>query len=215
MQMIIDVVRHYPILAGVIIISPLVGGFFGAYMGYDHLKNRLIKERTQQQIESRTEMISRSLGELAIPIEMIRRYEKQSVAQGHALEILQRALAQHDQARKAVAERERFDGTPGTIDRIAAAEHTVTDLRSLLGTTQTVPGPGGQSLVIRTGLNAFRVIFAAPMPQPPDISFHSLPAGTEGHVVERTKIGFAVVFTPSAIPVETFGFQASTQLSSR
>jgi hypothetical protein len=215
MQMIIDVVRHYPILAGVIIISPLVGGFFGAYMGYDHLKNRLLRERMQQQVELRLEAVGRSLGELAVPIETIRRFETQAVAQGQALDILQRALTQHDRARQAVAERARFDGNSAAIDRIAAAEHAVTSLRALLETTQTVSGPGGQALVIRTGPNAFRVLFAAPMRQPPDIAFQNLPPGAEGHVVERTAAGFTVVFTPYTTAVERFGFRASAELSSR
>jgi hypothetical protein len=47
---------------------------------------------------------------------------------------------------------------------------------------------------------------------PPNLTFLNLPAGVEAHVLEKTNIGFSVVFTPSAIPVEQFNFAASAEL---
>jgi len=46
----------------------------------------------------------------------------------------------------------------------------------------------------------------------PALSFSGLPDGVEAHVIEKTNIGFTVVFTPSTIPVEKFGMQASAEL---
>jgi hypothetical protein len=47
---------------------------------------------------------------------------------------------------------------------------------------------------------------------PPDIKFSGLPAGVEAHVIDKSKIGFVVVFSPATVPSETFGFSASAEV---
>jgi hypothetical protein len=207
-----DVLRAYPLLFVALVLVPLLGGFVGAYLGFDNLSVRLANERQQQRIENRQETIKKQLDGLSVPIETVRRYEETLQAQGQGLEVLRRILSQYDQLRRGVEVHEQFIGRQDSQDRLAAADHTLSELRALLGTTQTVAGPGGQALIIKTGPNTFRVTFGVPMRIAPEITFSELPQGIEPKVIEKTNIGFTVVFTPTSISVERFGFQASAEL---
>ena len=163
-------------------------------------------------MESRADEISRELKTISVPIETLRRYEQQAQASDQSFDVLRRMLSQYDQLRSAVAMREKFIGKEDEEGRIATADHVLNELHALLNVAQTTPGPGGQALVIKTAPNTFRVTFAVPMRIPPSLSFSQLPEGTEAHVIEKTNIGFTVVFTPTTIPVEKFGIVASAEL---
>lgn len=211
-----EVLRTYPLPFVAIVLVPLFGGVVagvvGAYVGFDNLSARLANERQQQRIEGRQEEIKQQLNGLTVPIEALRRYEQMLQSQGQGFDVLRRILSQYDELRHGIEVHERFRGTQASAERIAAADHILGELRSLLGTTQTVPGPGGQALIIKTGPNAFRVTFAVPMRIAPVLTFTDLPRGIEAHAIEKTNIGFTVVFTPSDVKVEHFGFQANAEL---
>ncbi len=208
----VELLRVYPLLCIALIVVPLFGGFVGAYLGYDNLTTRLANERQQQRIENRQEAIKQQLDVLQVPVETIRHYEQSLQAQGRGLDVLHRILSQYDQLQRGIAVREQFTGRPDADDRIATSEHILNELRVLLGNTQTVPGPGGQALIIKTAPNTFRVTFAVPMRVPPTLAFSRLPNGVEPHVIEKSKIGFVVVFTPLDVAVNGFGFEASAEL---
>jgi hypothetical protein len=212
MSSFLEIVRQYPLLSLCFILGPFIGGAVGAYMGFDNLNSRLARERQQRRIELRQNEIKQDVGKLSIPIEALRRYERQLSAQGENIDVLKLVISQYDQLQSAITNFERFAAAPQAQERIAAADHIIAELRTLLGGTKTVPGPGGQALIIRTAQNTYRVTFAVPMRIPPNITFMNLPPGTEGHVVEKTNLGFTVIFTPTTVPVETFGFAASAEL---
>ncbi len=207
-----EVVRNYPLLWIALVFTPLAGGIVGAYLGFENLSTRLAREQQQQRIESRQEAIKNQIDGLSIPIESLRHYERALQAQGQNFDVLRLILAQYDQLHRALAMREQFLGAEDSRERIATAEHILGELRALLGEAQTVPGPGGQALIIKTAPNTFRVTFAVPMRIPPDLKFLGLPEGVEAHVVEKTNIGFTVVFAPVNTVVEKFGFEASAEL---
>jgi hypothetical protein len=46
----------------------------------------------------------------------------------------------------------------------------------------------------------------------PDIQFNHLPQGVSATVVEKTNVGFTVIFTPQTIAVDKFDFVASAEL---
>jgi hypothetical protein len=213
-----EVLRHYPLMAMLLILVPLVGGVLsgaiGAYLGYDNLNSRLQREQQQHRIEARLDAIRDQSNNLAIPIESLRRYEAELQAQGQNFDVLRRVVAQFDQLRSAITQHERRIAREDSQERIAAAEHILNEVRALIGSAQTVPGPGGQALIIKTAPNTFRVTFAVPMRIPPELTFQGLPAGATAHVVEKSKIGFTVLFAPTSIPVDRFGFVASVQNSS-
>jgi hypothetical protein len=216
MPTLVEVIRSFPLLAILLIAVPLVGGvasgFVGAYLGYDNLTARLARERQQQRIESKAEEISQALKNISIPVETLRRYEQQAQANDQNLDVLKRILSQYDQLKNAVAINEKFIGREDAQDRIAAADHILTELHALLNVARTQPGPGGQILIIKTAPNTFRVTFAVPMRIAPALTFSGLPEGVEAHVIEKSNVGFTVVFTPTTIPVDKFGMQASAEL---
>jgi hypothetical protein len=216
MAPVFEVLRTYPLLSVVLILVPLVGGIasgiVGAYLGFDNLTDRLQREQQQQRFEARQEALKNQLDTLAIPVETLRRYEAELRADGQSFDILRRLLAQFDQLRTAIAIHGKYTAGQDPQERIGAAEHILGEVRAVLGTAQTIPGPGGQALIIKTAPNTFRVTFAVPMRIPPELKFSALPEGVEAHVLEKTKIGFTVVFTPTSVPVERFGFQASAEL---
>ena len=211
-----DIVRAFPLLAILLIAVPLVGGvvsgLVGAYLGYDNLTGRLAQERQQQRIESKADEISRELKTISIPIETLRRYEQQAQSNDQSFDVLRRLLSQYDQLQSAVTLREKFIGKEDAQGRIATADHVLNELHALLNVARTAPGPGGQALIIKTAPNTFRVTFAVPMRVPPSLSFSHIPEGVEVHIIEKTNIGFTVVFTPTTIPVETFGMEANAEL---
>jgi hypothetical protein len=207
-----EIVRNYPILSVLLIVGPLMGGIIGTYLGYDNLSARLQNERQQDRIEGKAERIRGDLEKLSVPIETLRRYESSLGAAGQNGEVLKRLIAQYDQLKRAITVREQFNGRFDLQERISAADHILSELRALIGETKTIGSGPSEALLIKTGPNTFRVTFAVPMRIPPNLTFQNIPKGSDAHVIEKTTIGFTVVFTPSSIAVDTFGFVASAQL---
>jgi hypothetical protein len=205
MQNLIELFRTFPWLSVSLIVLPFAGGIVGAYLGFDNLNERLETTRHRAHVET-------MLDEIKVPVETIRRYEAQSSADQQKTNVLRSIIRQYDQLRSAIAIQSRFAGQENVRDRIISSDQIMENLRSLLGVTQTVPGPGGQALLINTAPNTFRVIFAVPMRISPRLEFHSLPQGITGNVVEKTNVGFTVIFTPQSIAVTKFGFTADAEL---
>ena len=200
-----EIFRAYPLLFVLLVFLPLGGGAVGAYLGYDNLRERLATERHRERVET-------SLDQLKTPVEALRRYEAQLSADAQTDEALRLVISQYDQLRGTINNQSRLSGTENPQDRIASGDQIIESMRSILGRTQTIPGPSGRALVIKTAPNEFKVIFAVPMRIAPDLQFPSLPAGVTPHVIEKSNIGFTVIFTPASIPIETFGLIASAEL---
>jgi len=205
MQNLIDILRVFPLVFILVIVVPLLGGVVGAYLGYDSLVERLEAKNHREHVEQ-------ELDELKLPVETIRRYETQLSADQQNTGVGRAILRQYDQLRNAIDAQSRFTGQENARDRIASGDEIIANLRSLLGETQTAPVQGGQALIIKAAPNTFRVIFPAPMRVPPNLTFPNLPSGVEAHLIEKTNIGFTVIFTPQSTPVEKFAFTASAEL---
>lgn len=202
MQNFIDVFRNFPLLSVALVVAPLMGGFIGAYLGFDNLTGRLETNRHRERVET-------GLDQIKIPVETIRRYETLLSEQNQNTSGLRLIIRQYDQLRQAIEVQSRFSGKENIRDRLVSGEQIIENLRALLGVTQTVPGPGGQALRIKTAPNTFRVIFAVPMRIPPSLDFRGLPTGVTANVIEKTNVDFTVIFSPQSIAVDTFGFFAS------
>lgn len=50
MSGIVDVLRNFPLLSVALILTPLVGGVVGAYLGYDNLTSRLAGSDSRQEL---------------------------------------------------------------------------------------------------------------------------------------------------------------------
>lgn len=209
-MLLIEIAKAYPLATGMMVILPLVGGIaagiVGAVTGYENLTTRL---RNDQQIDR----IEAGVKDLKLPVETIRRYESELRAAGQNAEILQRLIAQYDQLSAATGQFEKHAGRPDTNNRVKSAEHILNEMRAVIPTADLRPGPGGKVLILRTGLNTFRVTFAVPMRIAPSLDFPDLPAGLTPNVLEKSNIGFTVIFTPSSVPVEVMPhFSASARL---
>lgn len=205
----IEVIRAFPVLSLILIGAPLVGGLasglIGVYLGYDNLQQRL--ERTQQ-----ADRVNNALNDLRLPVETIRRYETQLATNEQHSAILRRIVLQYDQLKAAIELQSKFTGRENSNGRIAAADQILGNIRELLGATKTISGPNGGALIINTAPNVFMVMFAVPMRIAPSLEFRDLPAGVVANIIEKSNIGFTVIFSPQTISVRNFNFIASAEL---
>jgi hypothetical protein len=192
--------------------GPIVGGLMGAYFGYDNLSKRLNDERQQDRIEDRQKAVQEGLDNLAIPVETLRRYEKIMASQKQKSDVLDRLLTQSDQLQTAIKNQSKFTGRIDQQEALIASEHILNEIRQLLGHVRTAALPGGNALIIKTAENTFHVTFPVPMRIPPRVTFTYIPDGATPNVLENSKVGFTVVFTPSSIPVDVFRFEANAEL---
>lgn len=149
---------------------------------------------------------------LSVIIDALKNAQQQLVNQQNAIEIVRRTLAQYDQLQSAINSFEKIRGTKDVNESLAAANHILSELKIELGDIHFRDSPQGQILIIKTAPNTFRVTFAVPMRIPPNLTFQGLPSGTTANVIERSDLGFTVVFVPATIPVNHFDFSASAEL---
>lgn len=173
---------------------------------------RWIDQNEQAVIAQQKEKIVSGAAQIAPLVETIRRQQQQLEREATSRDIISKVLTQYDQLQQGISVFEQWTGRRDEENRLAAAEHIINELKALLGNVQTIQQPNGQALIIKTAPNSFLVTFPVPMRIPPAISFQNLPPGTTANILEKSNIGFSVVFTPRTTPVETFGFQASAEL---
>jgi hypothetical protein len=70
MQNLMELFRTFPLLSLFLMGAPLAGGFVGAFLGFDNLKERLETNRNRARVET-------ALDEIKLPVETIRHYEAQ------------------------------------------------------------------------------------------------------------------------------------------
>jgi hypothetical protein len=171
----------------------------------DGKENAVIAQRTRNLVQETTD--------LAPFIQALRDSQQSNADQKQSLEIIQQILAQYDQLQYATKLFEARTGIADTKDRLAASEHILTELKTVIGNNVQLRRVGnGGILIIKTAPNVFRVTFNVPMRIAPKLTFYDLPSGSMANVVELSNVGFTVVFTPADIPVENFNFTASAEL---
>lgn len=126
--------------------------------------------------------------------------------------ILGRILAQNNQLQYAIGINEQMTGVKNDKERLEAAQKIISELEVILRNVTPRDTPQGQILIIKTENNTFRVTFAVPMRVPPTLTFYNIPTGSTANVIEKSKLGFTVVFSPMTISVEHFEFSASAEL---
>jgi hypothetical protein len=90
--------------------------------------------------------------------------------------------------------------------------HILSEMRVLLGNPNinAISHDSGDLWLV-TGQNSFRVTLPTPMRVAPKLTFSGLPEGVIPNVVEKSRVGFWVVFGPQTIRVETFGYSANAE----
>jgi hypothetical protein len=170
--------------------------------------------REAASIAERQARIVQGAEQVAPLIGVLRDLQNQLKTQQDAERVSQRILAQYDELRKGIEVFERFTGKTDDRDRVAAAEHIMKELQfAASNTVHIIETPNGRGLVIKTAPNTFRVTFPVPMRIAPNIVFQQLPTGVTPNVIEKSNIGFTVVFTPQTIHIESIPpFTASAEL---
>ncbi len=126
-------------------------------------------------------------------------------------ESLQKVLGQYKAMENAIANFEKYTNTP-IKDRDALSEEILNLITTDLIPVQQRNDLPNKPLLLRTARNTFKVLFSAPMRIPPRLTFLGLPEGVKPNVIEESKFGFTVVFSPLTIEVENFGFEADAEL---
>lgn len=134
-------------------------------------------------------------------IESLRRNQNALAQQEYTSSLVATILASFDHLRKGIEAQERFSGKADLNNRLAAAEHTIGELKNILRDVRTLNLPQGQALIIKTAPNTFRITFPVPMRVPPNVICQA-PAGLTMNQLEKTNIGVTLIFTPATIPLD-------------
>jgi hypothetical protein len=126
------------------------------------------------------------------------------------LGVVRMVKEQHQRLANASAKLATMTGSPTAKEDLGARLHA--DLDLVLSNVGVIATPLGDALKLKTGPNTFRVLFPIPMRIPPNLTFYNIPEGIDPMVVENSKIGFTVIFTPQTTPVNTFDFAADAEL---
>lgn len=195
----LEICRAYPIAFFLLILGPFIGAVITAASGYEGLKARLSTDQQAARIET-------TVRDLAPPAETIRRYEALLGAQGQRSEAMSQIIIRYDRLKSLVGL--SLTGKADTADRLGTAERAIADLQGALQSVTIVSLLGHDALVVRIAANTFRVTFNGPLPATPRLTFSDLPPSAVATVLEPSKFGFTVVFTPSDIAVQHFGITA-------
>ena len=194
------------------IVLPLVTGFIVAFGGYETLKARAESDAQLNRIERNTETALRQLPDVTATIATLNRYEQTLAAAGARDEALAAVLSQYKGMKHAAETWERFRASTDHEEKYQLATEVLQILSTNLIPVSVPENLPSKPLILGLGANTFRVLFAVPMRIPPELTFQGLPSGTTATVTEKSKFGFTVVFSPSAVPVANFGFTASAEL---
>jgi hypothetical protein len=170
--------------------------------------------RESASIAERQARVASDAQQIAPLIDVIRQLQSKLNDQEQARIVSRRILAQYEQLMKGINVFEQMTGQKDERDRVAAAEHIMKELQvAATNVVHVIDTPQGRGLVIKTAPNTFRVTFPVPMRVAPEVVFQNLPPGVTANVVEKSNIGFTVVFAPLTVPIDTIpGFSASAEL---
>jgi hypothetical protein len=144
----------------------------------------------QSGLPSMSEETARAL------LDLVARQKEEADKRGEHIALLSQIVAKWAQLQKT------------TMNPDPTALHAVDDqirqtLTALLGNVEArVVSSQGNALIIKTGANAFRVLYPVVMRIVPSVTFPNLPSGVVANVIENTTVGFTVIFTPPTVSIE-------------
>jgi hypothetical protein len=207
-----DLFASYPGAYIMTIVLPVVTGIVVAFGGYETLKARAESDAQLNRIERNTETALEQLPDVTATIETLNRYEQTLAAAGARDEALAAVLSQYKGMKRATETWERFRASTDQEEKYQLATEVLEILSTNLVPISVPENLPDKPLILSLGTNTFRVLFAVPMRIPPELTFEGLPSGTTATVTEKSKFGFTVIFSPSAVPVTNFGFTAIAEL---
>jgi len=207
-----EIIKAYPLIFLLTVLLPFAGGIVGAYLGWDALQSRVKDEKHKNTVEDQLNNISRLLVPLTEKAELFKTYEQVLAAANEKDQYLLAVISQYERLKKAAETVESFRGHKESTEVEGLAETILNEIRSGLPPTRVDPNLPNNPLIIKAGVNIYRVLFEVPMRIPPRLEISGLPQGVSALVTEKSRFGFTVVFSPASVPVERFGFTADAEL---
>ncbi len=206
-----DPIKAYPIIFILTVLLPMAGGFVGAYLGYDALKSRYEDDVHKTEISAKLEKISSQIAPAASLLPVIQQYAKSLEQANEKDAVLNAVLMQYTRMKQASEEFSRISHAPSReVEELA--KHILTTIQSDIYPVRIAEEIPSRPLIIKVAANTFRVLFAVPTRIPPKIEFTGLPSGVTPTVIENSRFGFTVIFSPQSTSVESFGFIGDARL---
>jgi len=193
------------------VVLPVITGIIIAIAGWYGLMSRASSDAQTQNMEHAIEEIRANTTDLKQNEKLLAHYQKILDQNKQHDESLQKVLAQYKAMKNAITNFEKYTNTP-IKERGALSEEVLKLITTDLIPVKQRDDLPNQPLLIKTARNMFKVLFSVPMRIPPRLNFMGLPEGVESNVIEKSKFGFTVVFSPLAIEIDSFGFNASAEL---
>lgn len=200
-----DPIKAYPIVFVLTVILPMAGGFVGAYLGYDALKSRYEDDVHKTEISAKLEKISNQIAPAATLLPVIQQYAKSLEQANEKDAVLSAVLVQYTHMKQATEKLNRIRHAPSN-EAEELAKHILATIQSDIYPIRVAEEIPSRPLIIKIAANTFRVLFAVPTRIPPKLEFTGLPLGAAPTVIENSKFGFTVIFSPQSTSVESFGF---------
>lgn len=207
-----ELLQNYPLPFLVTVVLPLITGIVLSFGGYESLKARSASEKQLDQIEKNTEETLRQLPDINSTLSTLDRYEKTLAAVGERDATLEAVLSQYKKMSQAAEQFAQFKGTKNPTEKNELANEILELLTKNILPVSVREDLPARPLVIKLGGNTFKVLFAVPMRIPPNLTFQNIPEGANANIIEKTKLGFTVQFSPAEIEVTNFGFIADAEL---
>jgi len=207
-----ELLQNYPVAFLVTVVLPVVSGIALAIGGYDSLKARSESDSQLSRIEKNTESALKQLPDINSTLGTLARYEQTLTAAGQRDEVLVAVLTQYKGMKRASDLWGQLRASADHEEKAQLASEVLDVLSTNLIPVAAPENLPSRPLLLNIGTNTFRVLFAVPMRIPPQLEFNDLPIGVVPSVTEKSKFGFTVTFSPSAIPVAHFSFSADAEL---
>jgi hypothetical protein len=135
-------------------------------------------------------------------LELVSKQKNEADKRGEHIELLSQILAKWVELQQSITRREKSTGLADPAAYRTVDNQIRETLTALLGNVEARATRQGNALIIKTGPNAFRLLYAVVMRVTPNVTFPNLSAGVTANVIESSAVGFSVIFTPATIPIE-------------
>lgn len=206
-----EVITTYWLQFIVSVAIPLITGVLVALAGWHGLTSKALSDAEAKKMQTAIEEIRVNTSSLKQNEVLLLQYQRILNENQQHDASLQKVLSQYKAMENAISSFEKYTNTP-VNERGALSEEVLKLITTDLIPIQQRNDLPQRPLLLRTASNTYKVLFSTPMRIPPKLEFVGLPEGTEAIVIEKTKFGFTVVFSPLSIEVVDFGFEADAEL---
>lgn len=193
------------------VILPLITGVIVAIAGWYNLASKAESDVEAASMKTAIEEIRVNTSDLKQKEELLIHYQNILKENKQHDESLQKVLGQYKAMENAIANFDKYTHTP-INERGALSEEVLKLITTDLVPIQQRNDLPQKPLLLKTANNTYKVLFSVPMRIPPNLKFIGLPEGVEPNVLEKTKFGFTVIFSPLSVEVNNFGFEADAEL---